>query len=90
MPVLIKLVQIRQYRDYGGTSARGYEEDHLIPLELGGSPRSVQNLWPESHPASYTKDGVEAALNHSVRGGRVGLAQRAIATTGRRPSMCSA
>ncbi len=77
----IKLAQIRQYHYYGGTSARGYEEDHLIPLELGGNPRSVRNLWPESHPASYTKDGVEATLNHAVCGGRVGLvpAQRAIA-----------
>ena len=24
-----------------------YEEDHLIPLELGGSPTSPLNLWPE-------------------------------------------
>jgi hypothetical protein len=24
-----------------------YELDHLIPLELGGAPQEVANLWPE-------------------------------------------
>jgi hypothetical protein len=58
-----------------------YEEDHLIPLELGGSPTSTLNLWPEEHPSSYTKDGVESDLNHAVCDGRVKLApaQQAIA-----------
>ena len=59
-----------------------YEEDHLIPLELGGSPSSTLNLWPEQHPGSYTKDGVEDALNSAVCNGQVPLAaaQQAIAT----------
>src|SRR5262245_11881966 len=25
----------------------GYQEDHLISLELGGHPTDVRNLWPE-------------------------------------------
>jgi hypothetical protein len=24
-----------------------YEEDHLVPLDLGGSPTDPRNLWPE-------------------------------------------
>jgi hypothetical protein len=70
------------YAVNGDTSLGDYEEDHLIPLELGGSPSSPQNLWPEEHPSSYTKDGVENTLNHAVCDGRVTLAaaQQAIAS----------
>jgi len=35
------------YNYRGDTSAHDYEEDHLIPLEVGGSPTSVKNLWPQ-------------------------------------------
>ena len=62
------------YAVNGDTSLGDYEEDHLIPLELGGSPTSDQNLWPEAHPSSYTKDGVENTLNRAVCDGRVTLA----------------
>ena len=62
------------YGDYAGSKLSSYEEDHLIPLELGGSPTSPLNLWPEAHPTSYTKDGVEDTLNHAVCSGRVKLA----------------
>jgi hypothetical protein len=69
------------YAVNGDTRLGDYEEDHLIPLELGGSPTSTLNLWPEEHPSSYTKDGVESDLNHAVCDGRVKLApaQQAIA-----------
>lgn len=62
------------YAVNGDTRLGDYEEDHLIPLELGGSPTSTLNLWPEEHPSSYTKDGVESDLNHAVCDGRVKLA----------------
>ena len=77
----LKRIQIRLYGNYAGSKLSSYEEDHLIPLELGGNPTSARNLWPEAHPSSYTKDGVEATLNHAVCDGRVKLApaQRAIA-----------
>lgn len=77
----LKRIQLPLYGDYAGTKLSNYEEDHLIPLELGGSPTSARNLWPEAHPSSYAKDGVESALNHAVCDGRVRLAsaQRAIA-----------
>jgi hypothetical protein len=65
--------------DYGepGTAA-DYEEDHLIPLELGGSPRDPKNLWPEPrniyHGAS-AKDVVENGLNDLVCDGRMTLSE---------------
>lgn len=78
----LKRTQLRLYGDYAGSKLSNYEEDHLIPLELGGSPTPARNLWPEAHPTSYTKDGVETTLNHAVCSGRVKLApaQRAIAS----------
>jgi hypothetical protein len=74
---------------YADTSMSDYEEDHFIPLELGGSPTDPQNLWPEPHYAtdstgvtSYSKDSVENKLKTAVCGGVVTLAdaQNAIAT----------
>ena len=35
------------YNYLGDLSTKSYEEDHLIPLEIGGAPRDVRNLWPE-------------------------------------------
>jgi hypothetical protein len=58
------------------------QEDHLIPLELGGSPTSVLNLWPEPGASPNPKDGVENAANQAVCDGRMTLvaAQEAIAS----------
>ncbi len=61
----LKRAGIRRY-GYGDRRLRDYEEDHLISLELGGSPDSPRNLWPEPHHVvgawgSYTKDRLETA-----------------------------
>ena len=64
----------------GNQNPAAYEEDHLIPLELGGSPTSVLNLWPEpwerssAHPSGFapvgtgaqTKDRIEDSLRSRV------------------------
>jgi hypothetical protein len=50
-------------------SAGDYEEDHRMPLELGGDPRDPANLSPESHASSYTKDAAETAAKREVCGG---------------------
>ena len=50
-------------------SPSNYEFDHLIPLEIGGAPDDLKNLWPESHdttPNSYDKDGLENYLHDQV------------------------
>jgi hypothetical protein len=78
-----------QIREYGFTDyrMRDYEEDHLISLELGGSPDSPKNLWPEPHHVvggwgSYTKDKLENRLHRLVCVRKIALreAQQAIAT----------
>jgi hypothetical protein len=61
------------------------ELDHLIPLELGGDPRDVRNLFPEPYeprPGAHEKDTIENALHADVCAGRrtLAAAQLAIAT----------
>ena len=77
----IKQQQIEELRLQGTT--RDYEEDHLISLELGGSPTELNNLWPEAYeprPGAREKDTVENYLHREVCAGNIGLreAQRAI------------
>ena len=86
----LKIVQIVEY-GYADKNPRHYEEDHLVPLELGGAPRDPRNLWPEPLTASLPdgtpigadeKDHLENALKRDVCDGTMALAsaQRAIAS----------
>lgn len=60
--------------DYGLTgSLRGYELDHLIPLEFAGA-NSTSNLWPELGATPNPKDAVENRLHREVCAGRLPLA----------------
>ena len=51
---------------------KDYEEDHLIPLELGGS-NSPKNLWPQPHSQSFRKDALENNLHSKVCSGALSL-----------------
>jgi len=65
------------YNLRGDTRASHYEEDHLIPLEVGGSAASVRNLWPEPRNIVWgasRKDRLENALHRLVCAGTVSLA----------------
>ncbi|MFE1880425.1 hypothetical protein [Streptomyces diastatochromogenes] len=80
----LKKKQIAEY-GYSDTSLSDYEEDHFVPLELGGAPKSEENLWPEPHYGDGTsseKDSVENKLKKAVCAGDVSLddAQNAIIT----------
>jgi len=83
----LKFEQMQEYGD-SDTNPRDYEEDHLIPLELGGNPTDPQNLWPEPFDTSIpdggarSKDRVENYLNREVCAGDLSLeaAQREIAS----------
>ncbi|MFG3223706.1 hypothetical protein ACGF07_02825 [Kitasatospora sp. NPDC048194] len=84
----LKVQQIAQY-GYADTNTADYEEDHFIPLSLGGHPTDPRNLWPEPRyavgpdsQASTDKDSVEYKLYRAVCNHQVDLvpAQRAIAT----------
>jgi hypothetical protein len=75
----LKLLGIRQY-GYSDLRMRDYEEDHLISLELGGSPTEPRNLWPQPHHViggwgSYAKDRLEDKLHTLACRGRLPLAQ---------------
>jgi hypothetical protein len=52
-----------------------YQEDHYIPLELGGHPTDVRNLWPQPIREARMKDKLESVLNRAVCGGRLTLTQ---------------
>ena len=66
----------KQMREYGvGGSRSDYQEDHLISLELGGSPTDPRNLWPEPYPRAAQMDQIENQLNAQVCGGQLTLAQ---------------
>lgn len=64
-----------------------YEFDHVISLELGGSPTDPRNLFPQPHQVvggwgSYAKDRLEDRLHRLVCAHRLPLAdaQRLIST----------
>jgi hypothetical protein len=69
----LKRRQMRAYSETGSMS--GYQEDHLISLELGGSPTDPRNLWPEPYPRASQMDQQENELNAQVCDGRLTLAQ---------------
>jgi hypothetical protein len=50
-----------------------YEEDHFIPLELGGAVRNPKNLWPEPRSQSKLSDPLETKLKRQVCRGIVTL-----------------
>ena len=80
----LKVQQIAAY-GYADTSTSDYEEDHLVPLELGGAPKDAANLWPEPRYGDETaasKDSVENKLKKAVCNGTVTLddARSAMAT----------
>ncbi len=79
----LKVQQIRAYH-YADTSTAAYEEDHLIPLELGGAPSDPRNLWPEPYSITLpdgtpvgarVKDAYEDALHREVCAGTLTLAE---------------
>jgi hypothetical protein len=65
----------RSYVDEHGVRHAAYEVDHLVPLELGGAPDDLRNLWPQPMGDAKRKDVVEDELHHLVCGHRVPLAQ---------------
>jgi hypothetical protein len=72
----LKIQQIAE-RHLTDTNPKDYEEDHRLPLELGGAPRDPRNLWPEPWAGSQgarVKDREENSLHRTVCAGRMTLA----------------
>ena len=69
----LKIKQMVLYEETGLPSK--YEEDHFIPLELGGAPRNPKNLWPEPRSQSKLSDPLENKLKRKVCNGLLQLAK---------------
>src|SRR6478736_3366179 len=69
----LKRTGLRAYGLRGPPS--GFQEDHLISLELGGHPTDPRNLWPEPYPRAADVDRIENELNALVCSGRITLVQ---------------
>ena len=69
----LKIKQMVLYQETGSPS--GYEEDHFIPLELGGAPKNPKNLWPEPRTQSKLSDPLETQLKRRVCKGLMKLAK---------------
>jgi hypothetical protein len=68
----LKVQQITEY-GYTDTKVGDYEEDHFVPLELGGNPTDPRNLWPELGSSPNPKDTVEGKLKRLVCSGKMTL-----------------
>ena len=69
----LEIKQMVLYEETGSPSE--YEEDHFIPLELGGAPKNPKNLWPEPHSQSKLSDPLETQLKRKVCKGVMKLAK---------------
>lgn len=73
----LKLQQLKA-RHMPETAAQ-VEEDHMVALELGGSPTDPNNLWPEprvgAHASAGAKDLAENRLKREVCAGTITLAE---------------
>ena len=74
----IKFTQLRSgYTLRGDTNPSNYEEDHLVPLEVGGDPTSVKNLFPQPWLTTWSagkKDRLENKIHSLVCSGAITLA----------------
>lgn len=71
----LKKMQIIEY-GYADTNPKHYEEDHLIPLSIGGSPNDPLNLWPQPRLSEWNaqkKDALEFRIYKLVCDGVVPL-----------------
>ena len=71
----LKKKQIATY-GYSDIDPRHYEEDHLIPLSIGGNPSDPLNLWPQPRISEWNaekKDILELKLYKLVCDGTVSL-----------------
>lgn len=58
------------------TSPRLYEEDHILPLGVGGHPSDPKNLWPQPWKGkcgAKLKDVTERTMHDAVCSGTISL-----------------
>jgi hypothetical protein len=73
----LKYEQMRQL-GYSDLNPRNYEQDHLIPLNIGGNPSDPKNLWPQPRFGEWSadkKDDLEFVIYKMVCRGEISLQQ---------------
>ena len=80
----LKKRQIQEY-GYADSNPKNYEEDHLIPLSIGGAPDDPLKLWPEPRFGEWNagrKNQLEFVIYRMVCAHEITLkkAQHAMAT----------
>ena len=64
------------YNLAGDLNMKHYEEDHIVPLEVGGHPSSPLNLFPQPRNiklSAYLKDQLENRIHQLICSGRLSL-----------------
>jgi hypothetical protein len=64
----LKAQQLADWQ-YSDKTMSAYEEDHRVPLEVGGDPRDPGNLWPEPYNTTWharIKDKLETFIKRQV------------------------
>lgn len=73
----LKAKQLNEW-GYDDQNMQDYEEDHRIPLEVGGNPHSPDNLWPEPYDVEWgarVKDKLETFAKREVCARRMTLSE---------------
>lgn len=82
---ITRRLKIQIMQSYGNDGDfRDFELDHFIPLELGGCPDCIANLWPEEYDMEFgarRKDIVENYLHRQVCSGKISLKEAQIQIT---------
>lgn len=68
----LKIQQLKALK-YKDQNPAHYEEDHKIPLSVGGAPSDPNNLWPEVWADAHAKDAYELNYYHAMCSGRITL-----------------
>jgi hypothetical protein len=74
----LKVEQLATF-GYADQNPKDYEEDHRVPLELGGAPRDTSNLSPERGASPNPKDSAENDARLNVCAGRATLQAEQVA-----------
>lgn len=70
----LKIKQLREWH-YTDQKTSDYEEDHFIPLEVGGHPTDPNNLFPQPWAQAHVKDREENALHTAMCSGQMTIVQ---------------
>ena len=71
----LKLQLMARYQDPNPSGS--YQLDHLVAIEDGGSPTSVENMWPQPIAQAVQKDRLEDLLHEQICAHRLSVVQAA-------------